>query len=119
MSIEEPKLTSLDLLRSTPSLLDLDAKNLFTGEYAGLYNANLSGNFGNLKPLKTYEQYIREHNAPELAESLIRESNPANVAEVNAIIAEYNSALPRIIAESNAQLGQEILDRLTQVFRRK
>jgi hypothetical protein len=113
--------TKEELFEASPSGLDLDAINLVTVAYGGLYNANLSGNFDRLKPLETYEAYLRRKDIPipERAEETIRKSNQVNIKRVNALVAEYNAVLPQIKRDKNAQLGQEILKRLTDVFNGK
>ena len=116
MKADNPPPTITIDLPDNLSGLEADAKNLYTVEFSGVYNANISLNFDDLKPLRTYEQYIRHKKPPEVAEEIIKRSNKANVEKVNKVVAEYNEALPRIKETKNAQLGMDILDRLDKIF---
>lgn len=105
-----------ELFEGSKSGLELDAKNLFCGEYLGLGVAGKYGDFETLNPIKTYEEYVNKNFSPNEASDILKRSNQANVNKVNELVAEYNALLPQIKSEKNAKLGLDILKKINDIF---
>lgn len=69
----------------------------------------------NIQPLLSFEAYVRNlgHGDPE---QKIRETDPNQVAEYDALVAEYNDDLPRIKAEIDTAAMLEYIDRATKLI---
>lgn len=105
-----------EIFAGSLSGLELDAKNLFCGEYLGLSIAEKSDDFEKLKTIKTYEEYIRDNFPSKTARKILEQSNQTNVKKVNELVAEYNAILPQIQKEKNAKLGLDILNKINEIF---
>ncbi len=69
-----------------------------------------------LQPLPTFEAYVRSlgHGDPE---QKIRETDPNQVAEYDALVAEFNEDLPRMKAETDTAAMVDFVDRATKLVR--
>lgn len=99
--------------------LDHDAMNVW--QNLGYVMPALPQSMEKIKPRKHYEEYIRENDAKsnedgEYTTMVMAKSDPAAVAEFDALVDEFNADLERIKREKDYAALQRFIARAKEII---